>query len=86
MSIFNPPTGAGPVIVKSNFDDVPPRTEFGDNTAVAIDARFTINFARNDSVSLVADTYVSASVPTGTVETFTKTSDLPSGTMTNAGT
>jgi biopolymer transport protein ExbD len=39
ISIFNPPTGAGPVIVRSNFDAVPPRTEFGVKTAVAIDAR-----------------------------------------------
>jgi hypothetical protein len=55
ISIFNPPTGAGPVIVRSNFDAVPPRTEFGVKTAVAIDARFTINFVLKDSVSLLAE-------------------------------
>ena len=56
ISIFNPPTGAGPVMVRSNFDAVPPRTEFGVKTAVAIDARFTVNLALNDSVSLLAET------------------------------
>jgi hypothetical protein len=86
ISIFKPPTGAGPVNESSNRDAVPPSTEFGVRTAVDIDGRFTMSFACNDSVSFRADRKASTSVPTGTVVTFTVTSDFPSGTFTKAGT